>query len=199
MIYSIAQVLGREHAHAVHLLHHGLVAPEGYNIVEMAAHRRDVFRIGVVALEQSVCKAFLVGGHLHGIAGFKAADGHHFLARAPVDHVSRCGIVEHRSIERVHITIFAINDYRTNLNVSGQRVVVHLHGVEVAPAGQREDLVELVTIDMAEAALLHQYISAVENSHDVVIAELCVFHCSEPLLRSLGIRRAEEQEEGEKR
>ena len=186
VIDRVLKFLGGQHAQDVHLLAHRLVTPEGHNVVEVASHRGDILGIGVTVVQKCVGEALLVGHILHGVAGFEAAHGHHLLAGAPVYHTGRCGIVEHGVVNLLHQAALAVHLHLPNLHVGGERVVVHLHAVEVAPAGGGEHLVEDVAIDVAQAALLHHHTGAVEEGDNVIAGIVRIRHRRELLLHGLG-------------
>ena len=152
----------------IHFLLHGLVVPEGDDVVEVAAHGRDVLRVGVVALQQGVGEALLVGEELHLVAGFKSAEGDHLLPRAPVDHVGGCRVVADHKVGVLLGAVVAIDDHVTDLAVGRQWVVIDDDGVVVAPAGIAQDAVALVVDVVAEPVLLHAHGHAVVEGHAVV-------------------------------
>ena len=168
VIDFVLQVLARQHTDLIDFFPHGLAVPEGDDVVEVAAHGRDVLRVGVVALQQRVGEALLVGEELHLIAGFEAAEGDHLLPCAPVDHVGRRGVVADHEVGVFLGTVVAIDDHVANLAVGRQGIVIDDDGVVVAPAGIAQDPVTLVVDIVAEAVLLHAHGHAVIEGHAVV-------------------------------
>ena len=168
VIDFVLQILVCQHTDLIHFLFHRLAVPERHDVVEVAAHGRDVLRVGIVALQQRVGEALLVGEKLHLVAGFEAAEGDHRLPRAPVNHVGRRGVVAHHKIGVFLGAVVAIDDHVADLAVGRKRVVIDDDGVIVASAGIAQDPVALVVDIVAEAVLLHADGHAVVEGHAVV-------------------------------
>ena len=168
VVNLVVQILVSQHTDLIHFLLHGLAAPERHDVVEVAAHGRDVLRVGVLALQQRVGEAFLVGQELHLVADFEAAEGDHLLSRAPVNHVGGCGIVAHHEVGMLLCAVVAIDNHVTDLAVGRQRVVIDDDGVVVAAARVTQHSVSLMVHIMAEAVFLHAHGHAVIEGHAVV-------------------------------
>ena len=179
VVESEAEVFVGEDADLVDFLVDGVVAPEGDNVVEMAAHGGDVFVV-VVFGEEGVGETFAVGDEFDFIAGVEVTYFDHFLAGTPVDEASRGDVVIDAQKNVLGGAVEMVEENLTEFDVGRKGVVVDFDGSEVAAAVEVVGADALVVDDVAEAGFLHDNGGAVvedsfvlgvdgecqENQHD---------------------------------
>lgn len=96
LVELVLHALAVGNRYRIVLYHRGLRHPEGYDVVEVAAHGRDeTLVIRLSAVEQGIGETVLLDRVLDNVAGLECADLDHDLASSPIYGTCRGRVVEH--------------------------------------------------------------------------------------------------------